>query len=122
MTQQIQDLDEALFLFEEAAINHGHASEKGDYKFGNRNCEIIFEVIQFLKKNNKIISLMIFLDHPSDSVKSWAASYLLPLKESEAVNTLQEISKGKGIIAFSAGITLKEWRKGTLGLFYGEND
>ena len=49
------------------------------------------------------------------SVVSWAAFYLLPFKEAEAVKALERVAKGDTrLIAFNAEITLDEWRAGRL--------
>ena len=85
-------------------------------KTANRNYTVIARVIEFLKEKNEIQKLSEFLNHSSDGVKGWAATYLLPIKEREAIQALEEIAKGIGIRSLAAETTLSEWRKGNLKL------
>jgi len=98
---KITDTETALALFEEAAIKHGEATEQSDYKTGNRNYYIIEKAASYLQKE-------------SNSVKVWAAAYLLTISEKEAIEVLERISQGVGIVSFGAETTLSEWRKGNL--------
>lgn len=51
------------------------------------------------------------------SVVRAAATYLLPLREVEAVQALEEVAKdGPPLIAFGAEMTLKEWQAGRLSV------
>lgn len=113
---KFEDKRTALLVFEEAAIAHDIATEKGDYKTANKSHAMIMNVINFLKEQNEVISLLEFLNHPAEGVSAWAATYLLPVLEKEASNTLERIAAGKGIRSFAAQITLKEWKKGNLKL------
>jgi hypothetical protein len=114
--KKVKDVSEALIIFEEAATNHAQATEQGDYKIANKNHDAIVKIASFLKEKNEIDKLTDFLSHPVDGVKGWAAIYLLPIKEQEAVQALEEIAKGKTIRSLAAEVTLREWRKGNLKL------
>jgi hypothetical protein len=111
---KIKDTEAALIKFEEAAIKHAEATEQGDYKTANKNYVVITKVMAFLKEHNEMQKLSEFLNHSSDGVKGWAATYLLPIKEREAIQALEEIAKGSGIRSLAAETTLSEWRKGNL--------
>jgi hypothetical protein len=113
---KIKDIATALNLFVEAATRHGEATEQGDYKTANKNYAIIAKVVTFLKERTELYSLLQFLDHSSDGVKGWAATYLLPIEELRAIRALEEIAKGSGIGSLDAETTLSEWRKGNLKL------
>ncbi len=113
---KIKDTSTALNLFEEAAINHADATEQGDYKTANKNYAIIVKAIEFLKEQNKRKDLSEFLNHNSIGVRMWAATYLLPVIESEALQVLKKISEEKGIHSFDAEVTISEWKKGNLKL------
>ena len=110
----IKDIATALALFEEAANAHADATEKGDYKVANKNYRIINNVINFLDNSNERELLKKFLTHTSESVKSWAATYLLTVYESESIMVLEKIAGGTGIHSLDAATTLNEWRKGNL--------
>ncbi|MBI5326540.1 MAG: DUF2019 domain-containing protein [Ignavibacteriae bacterium] len=114
--KKIKNLETALALFEESAIKHAEATEKGDYKTANKSYAVIVKIIAFLKERNELQSLSQFLNHSSEGVKGWAAAYLLPVLESEAIRALEEIAKGSGLRSLAAEATLSEWRKGNLKL------
>lgn len=54
--------------------------------------------------------------HPSVGVRNLAATYLLSVREKEAVKTLEGAVKRNDIHSFIAETTLSEWRKGNLTL------
>lgn len=112
--EKMKDIIEALERFEKAAIKHAEATECGNYKAANKNYSIIAKVITFLKERDEMQSLSRFLNHHSDGVKGWSATYLLPIDEKRAIQALKEIAEGNGIRSFAAETTLSEWRKGNL--------
>lgn len=101
-------------IFKEAARVHGEATETEEYKLGNKNYHLIFKVITYLKEIDQIDCLNQFLDDPNLNIRVWAATYLLPINEKRALETLNEASKGNGIISFNAKVTIDEWKKGHL--------
>jgi hypothetical protein len=113
---KIKDIDTALLKFEEAAIKHAEATEQGDYKTGNKNYAVIAKVIAYLKEHNDIDKLFDFLNHSSIGVRMWAATYLLPIKETEGLRVLKQIASETGILSFTAKTTVSEWEKGNLKL------
>lgn len=113
---KIKDKKTALASFEESAVKHAEATEQGDYKTANKCYANIVKAINFLKEQGEIISLTDFLNHSSVGVRNWSATYLLPMKEKEAVKILEEIVRKKDIHSLSAETTLSEWRKGNLKL------
>lgn len=60
---KIKDIETALLKFEEAAIKEAEATEKGDYKTGNKNYPAIAKAIAFLKEHDSIEKLSSFLNH-----------------------------------------------------------
>lgn len=113
---KIKDISEALSIFQEAAINHAEATMQGNYKACNKNYALIVEAVSFLKKKNEIKALLELLKHSSAGVRSWAATYLLPVFEKEAIEALNELVKRNDIHALDAETTLSEWKKGNLKL------
>lgn len=113
---KIKNIDTALSIFEEASIKQSEAAETGDYKTGNKLYAKIVLAANFLKNENAISKLEIFLLHESAGVRLWSASYLLTCNEKEAVKVLESIEKSSGINSLTAETTLSEWRKGNLNL------
>lgn len=101
-----------------AAIDHGRFTLSGDFKNCNKAYDRIIVAARKLKDtpDGGEAVLIDLLSYADDSVKSWAAAYLLQLRPEEAVNTLEEVASRPGLVAFSAGMTLKEWRAGRLKL------
>jgi len=114
--RKFKNIEEALQKFEEAAIKHAGATEQGDYKTANKCYAVIANVILFLKEQNEIKQLSVLLNNDSVGVRGWAATYLLPIKEREAIQVLGQIAGGIGIHSFTAKTTLSEWGKGKLKL------
>lgn len=113
---KLKDIETALSNFEEAATKHAEATERGNYKIGNKCYALISEVVIFLKDQNEVQRLSPFLNHPSVGVRLWAATYLLPGQEREAIKVLEQIAQRSDIHSLTAETTLSEWRKGNLKL------
>lgn len=111
---KIKDQQTALAVFIEAAIKQAEATEQGDYKNGNKYYDQIIKSAEFLKKTNSVNILLSLLSNPSVGIRLWAAYFLLPINEKEAIKALQAISKISGIHSLTAETTLKEWQKGNL--------
>jgi hypothetical protein len=59
--------------------------------------------------------LLTCLSDPDPSVVTWAALYLLPYREHEAVQALSRVAHGDaGLVGLGAETTLAEWRAGRL--------
>ena len=112
--KKIKDISEAIKLFEEAAINHAEATENGDYKTGNKAYQKKIVAISYLKEHNSVDKLLEYLNHSNIRVRLSAATYLLPKYEKEAIQVLEQIAEGTGILSFNAEMTISEWRKGNL--------
>lgn len=113
---KIKDTVTAISKFEEAATKHAEATELGDYKTANKNYAIIVKAVTFLKEQGEMQKLSELLNHSSVGVRMWAATYLLPVSESEGLRILKQIAKGTGIHSFTAKTTVNEWEKGNLKL------
>ena len=113
-------LDEITVLqsFEEAAYKHSQATKCGDYKSANACFLIIARCAGFLKDNSKTILLANLLGHQDEGVQTWAATYLLPVLEQQALHSLNEIARSAGIQSVDAAMAIKEWNAGRLMLQY----
>lgn len=116
--RKINNLKEALKFFEDAAIKYGEAIRNGKSKIANRNFDILADIAKYLRKNNSLYELSIFYTHPDISLRSWAATYLLPVYEKESIKVLKEVAKMDGIESFNAEMTIKEWKNGNLRNYY----
>jgi hypothetical protein len=116
---KIDSLENAIEVFKSASIEHGKASEEGDYKVGNKNYYKIVDAAKYLNENDSVNELLQLLNHDNVSVQLWAATYLLEKHENEAIKLLTSISK-KNIThySFNAQMTLDEWKSGDLKLQY----
>lgn len=103
-----------LNAFEQAASKFSEATIEGNARVANRNFDKIEKIVSYLKENDSLDELRMFLKHDVIGVRMLAASYLLSKYEKEASYVLEEISNGKGMIPFIVEMTLKEWRKGNL--------
>ena len=111
---KIKYIETALLKFEEAAVKQAEATEKGDYKTGNKNYAVIAKAVAFLKEHDSIEKLSSFLNHNSVGVRMWAATYLLPVLEVEALRVLNQIVSETGIHSLTAQTTVSEWEKENL--------
>lgn len=91
---EIQNIETALSIFEEAATKHAETTEKGDYKGANKKYDIVVEAAAFLKERNEVDKLLDFLTHASVGVRMAAATYLLATHEKEAIKVLLQVSRG----------------------------
>lgn len=111
---KINNIDSALSVFEDAAAKHAEATEQGDYRKANKCYKSITEAVNYLKEHNALLQLEVFLRHASVGVRLWSASYLLSIRENDAIRVLEEISTLPGIHSLDAKTTLSEWKKGNL--------
>lgn len=109
--KKITDLHTALELFVSAALKHGEATETGDYRSANLCYGDIVIAVSFIKENDNMIALEDLLYHESVGVRLWSASYLLPVAEDKAVDTLKAITNVSAIHSLTAQTTLNEWEK-----------
>lgn len=112
----IKNTTTALASFINAATEQTTAIEEGDYKMANKYYDKIFKSVAVLKTENTLESLYDLLSNPIVGVRLWAAYFLLPVYEKQAIKVLEGIEKASGIHSLTAETTIKEWRKGNLKL------
>jgi hypothetical protein len=103
-------------LFIENAIQHGSAIEQGEHKKANKMHTKLFASYLEIKQDEKWQELDELVYHAGDSVKFWAAAFLLEYNNQLAVRVLKELTKSPKIIGLSASTTLDMWSKGMLEL------
>jgi hypothetical protein len=102
--------------FVEAARQHGVFTEHDPAATGPAYDRVVAarDALRLLPDKGQAFLLSCLADK-DPSVVSWAAFYLLPLRETEAVKALERVANGgTRLIAFNAEITLDEWRAGRL--------
>ena len=106
-------LEQAVHEFEQAAGEHGAATEEGDSARANKNFRKLARALNTIRKHDEQgrDALIGLLEHEDPNVRLWAASYLFGAAPEKAVETLEAIAQGRGICAFDAKITLQEWRE-----------
>lgn len=108
--------------FEEAALKHYEAQEKGISQQTNRQFEEMKKLAKAIYDAGEIERLKELIMHENIDVRYYAAAYLLPVDAKLAETELEKISQcyGKtlGTTAFNAEMTLKEWRKGNIKFDY----
>lgn len=109
-------LDELREMFKEASTTHGETTLSGDYKVGNRAFALIERVYKELARRDCLqIALKPLLFDQNVSVKTWAASRMLPIDTDVAVRVLKEVAaEDNGILSFNARMVLEQWEKGEL--------
>lgn len=117
-TIKIENVREALKLFEDAAIKQGDASNTGKSNVANRNYKKIATIVSYLKANGALNELTVFYVHSNLFVRTWAAAYLLPLYEKRSLEVLKEIANMNALGSLEAEMTIKEWKNGNLKNFY----
>ncbi len=104
---------------EKAASLHGQATERGDYRVGNKQYDLLVSLHKELKRRGgegraAILSLMRSEDI---GVRLWASTRALRFAPGLAEPALEEIASiPRSLNAFTAQMTLEEWRKGNLKL------
>ncbi len=101
--------------YTQLAIQHGAATESGDYKTGNRVYDEIQDLFQKIVAARMRKELLPLLDHEQPAVRLKAAFHTLATDPKRAEASLESVAKeGPPLVSFTAKMTLKEWRNGNL--------
>lgn len=112
----MNELNEIIMDFVESAINNGIAQEEGNANKANKYYRRIEKRLKWLSEEGELCNGL-FLDlvnHQNDYVRYHAACALLHEKEEVALETLEKISEKRGILSFSAKMTISEFKKGNI--------
>ena len=112
----LKKIETAYRKFEEAAIKHAEATETGNYAQANKSYQVIAKSARYLKETNSLKQLSKLLYSESVGARMWAATYLLPIFERNAMQILQSIASSNNIHSLTAKMTIDEWKKRTLVL------
>jgi hypothetical protein len=116
----MDDLENQIAQYRQAALLHGQATAVGDDQAGNQQHDYLVTIyLDLQRRGAAAVALLGALLHEKDNnVACWAATHLLPYQEAVAVATLTRVAATSGIAGFTATITLQEWQKGRLKLDY----
>jgi len=108
--------EELVCLYQEAASVHGQANRSGDFRAGNPAADKVAAIYseirsRGLEHQRMLLPLLLSTD---DGVRGWAAAHALEFEPRQGEAILLDIAKRKGLQGFSATMTLKVWREGTL--------
>jgi hypothetical protein len=103
--------------YAEAAARHGAATSSGAFEEANESHDEIAAIYRELRCRGPADqrALLPLLDRSDAGVRLWAASHALEFCPEEGERALEALHRDvKGLIGFSAGMTLEQWRTGTL--------
>jgi hypothetical protein len=109
--------DEALVeTYRIAARDHGRANASGDYRSGNRAHKRLALAYRTLRARGpgSQAKLLHLLRDRDVAVQGWAAAHALEFAPVAGEAVLAELTAQPGPVAFSARMTLQEWRAGRL--------
>src|SRR5262245_28941405 len=110
-------LESLVRQYSEAALRHGQATEKGDYLTANAAHDELASVYRKIRElgANAQRSLLPLLSDADVGIRLWAASHALEFSPDDGVRVLSELERmPKSFVAFSAKMTLQQWRLGAL--------
>lgn len=102
-------------VFEENVAAQKECIGRGDASAGNRHAKKYikaFEALRALGDEGRDALVPLMRDG-KDDVRAMTAAYLLRYKHDEARRVLEELARGSGFVAFTAGQTLQRWAEFT---------
>lgn len=111
-TQSTQELVET---FAKAAKEQGEALRECNPKKANRRTELIHKTFAGMKERGPEAwqQFLLLLSHPEPYVRYFAAIYALRPNPGLAMPVLERLDQEeRGILAFRAGLALKQWKSG----------
>lgn len=105
--------------FRNAAIAHGSGTLGGNAQSTNRAHDRVIKALQLLRlyPDQGREALSELAKDSNNSVRAWAATYLLPLDQERAITVLEDVARNdESIIGLDAEIVLREWKAGRLKL------
>lgn len=114
--KHIQEIESALSSFKIASASQATATEKGDYKKGNKAFNQIVRIINYLESIDRLNELETLLYDPNVGVRLFAAWGLLKINPKHAIPILREIAQQDDIHSLTASTTLEQWYQNKLKL------
>jgi hypothetical protein len=113
----MEDTASLVKRYADAARRHGEATEIGDHSAANAAHDVISSTYRELRNRGVDAqrALLPLLKDPSVGVRLWAASHALEFSPDDGEPVLSSIeSMPQSFNAFSAKMTLQQWRQGNL--------
>ena len=107
-------MDDMIREFKKISKSRWIYLQNGDSRKGNQCYDKLVEISIDLREQGKLIELESLLGDPDDGTKFEAASILLTIDNKKAEEVLGEIAKKNGSIAFTAEMTLQQWKLGNI--------
>lgn len=107
-------MDEGAAKFGEIAMKRWEYLNIDDSTKGNNCYDELLAIAIELRNEGKLHELDGLLDSDNEGVQFEAATKLLTLNFEKAEKTLEKLTEKKGILPFSAKMTLRQWRAGNL--------
>jgi hypothetical protein len=115
MKMKIENIEDAVRIFEENARIQAETYETGNYKLRNKCFKMYSKCIVYLYEHNALTSLIPLLKSENVGVRYVSAVNLLPVAEKDSKSVLSEIARGDyGIICLNAERALLLWKKGEI--------
>jgi hypothetical protein len=104
-----------LAKYVEAAIAHGSASERSDYRNANRQNDLCLTLSSELRERAALHLLLPLLSHPHPWVRFWSSAACLEFAPHEARPVLEALveSPHSPMLALDAQLVIDEWKKGS---------
>lgn len=111
-----EDISALVRRYAKAAAAHGRATERGDSNDANAAYRTLVDVYWELRRRgvNAQRALLPLLEDSDVGVQVWAGSHSLEFSPDDGERALTRVAALPGLIAFSAKMTLQEWRRGKL--------
>lgn len=111
-------LEKLVHEFATSVAAQTDAIGQGDAKTGNKHAKRYIRAFATLRSigDEGRDALLPLMKEGRADVRGVAAAFLLRHRTAEARAVLQELAAGEGLVAFSAGETLKRWEEGTWAL------
>jgi hypothetical protein len=112
-TVESKSNEELVRLYERAAHDHRQAT---DAEAGNKAAHLVALIYRELRKRGLAAQslLLPLLDAPDFGVRGWAGAHALEFAPEKGEPVLEALSNEPRSLGFSARMTLKVWREGTL--------
>lgn len=112
----MRDINAIILEFINASINNGIAQENGNANQANKFYRVIQKRIKWLNEQGEICNpnFLKLLYYENDYVKYYTACALLHVKNNDALDTLLALTEKKGLLGFSAKMTIKEYKEGNI--------
>lgn len=107
-------MDARVNKFGEIAMRRWQYLNNDDSTMGNKYYDELLILARELRDEGKLQELDVLLDNENEGVQFETASKLLTLNVTKAEQTLERLADKKGILPFTAKMTLRQWKIGKL--------